>query len=418
MFFYKIGVAFYFFAIRMAALFNAKARLFVSGRKSLFDRLKELLSDRGERKVLWVHCASVGEFEQGRPVIEEIRKKYPEYFILLTFFSPSGYELRKNYPNADAVSYLPTDVGRNPSRFLDIVCPDMAIFVKYEFWYGFLSGLKKRDVPVYLISAILRRKQFMTTPLLSASLRGFNTVFVQNEESRMLAAKAGAANVLIAGDTRFDRVMALRTGARKENPVIEAFSGKEMVWIAGSTHDDDESMIASALPALGKVKFILVPHEVDPAHISRIKRCFRKYRVALYSECASVERNSLSLGISGAQILLVDCVGILSAIYRYASFAYIGGGFTAKGIHNILEPATYGCPAIIGKNYRKFQEAVDLVGRGGAVAVKTPDELASILSEWSENISSVKAAASVCSGYVAENLGATDFIISEIFKNR
>ena len=416
--FYKIGIFFYSLAIHAASLFHPKARLFVQGRRNLREGLPGLLEQRNGRKLLWVHCASVGEFEQGRPLIEEIKKRYPEIFVFLTFFSPSGYLLHKNCPVADAVSYLPEDTGRNSSRFLDTVCPDMAVFVKYEFWYGYLSGLRRRNIPSYLVSAIFRKNQLMT-PMLKSSVRKFSAVFVQNEESASLVKKAGVSEVYVAGDTRFDRVKALSSGkSAGSNPIVEKFADGNRIWIAGSTHDQDEIMIAEALPSLKTVKFVLVPHEVDGAHLSRIRNVFRDFGIISYSECAKMPSVQLEAAMSGARILLIDCVGILSSLYRYASFAYIGGGFTGKGIHNILEPATYGCPVVFGKNYGKFQEAVDLVRKVGAVSVRNSSRLAEILCKWIDNPESTSGASSVCIRYVNENLGATDYIISEIFKNR
>lgn len=415
--FYKIGIFFYSLAIHVASVFHTKAKLFVQGRKNLQEVLPGLLEQRHGRKLVWVHCASVGEFEQGRPLMEEIKKRYPEVFVLLTFFSPSGYRLHKNWPVADAVSYLPEDTGRNPSRFLDTVSPDMAVFVKYEFWYGYLSGLRKRNIPSYLVSAIFRKSQLMT-PMLKASVRKFSMVFVQNEESAGLVKKAGVSEVYVAGDTRFDRVKALSSGKSADsNPILEKFAYGNRIWIAGSTHDMDEVLIAKALLSLRTVKFVLVPHEVDTGHLERIRNVFRNFTMVSYSECVKLPSGQLASALEAARILLVDCVGILSSLYRYASFAYIGGGFTGKGIHNILEPATYGCPVIFGKNYGKFQEATDLVGKGGAISFRTSARLAEILRKWTDDPESTAAASSVCRQYVDENLGATDFIISEIFKN-
>ncbi|HIZ86775.1 MAG TPA: 3-deoxy-D-manno-octulosonic acid transferase [Candidatus Coprenecus pullistercoris] len=417
---YNIGIYLYYFAALLAGPFNRKAALFVRGRRGLLKSLEEKLKDRGDRETVWFHCSSVGEFEQARPIIEAVKARYPGKYVLLTFFSPSGYELRKNYDKADAVCYLPMDTRRNVRRFLNAVHPSTAVFVKYEFWCNYLSGLKRRGTATYIISAIFRGNQIFFKwygGFMRRALECYNTLFVQNEESRILLSGIGIDNVVIAGDTRFDRVKAICSANTARNEVVEAFAAQKRTWVAGSTWDGDEAVICEAMRSLPDSKLILVPHEVGAQRIGDVKRRFAGYSILLYSECEGRSPEEYAARAEAADILVVDCVGILSVLYKYGLFAYIGGGFNPSGIHNILEAATYGCPVVFGPHYSKFQEARDLVALGGAFSVRTGEELRPLLEKWLGTPDSITAPSQVCTDYIDSHLGASDKIMSLVFKN-
>lgn len=393
---------------KIAAPFNKKISLFVMGRRDLFSRLEKEIG--GSDPVIWFHCPSVGEFEQVRPVIERYRKRGGNEKILLTFFSPSGYELRKNYPLADWVFYLPMDSPRNASRFLDIVKPQMAIFTKYDYWYFYLTGLRKRGIPTYIISAIFREEQpFFKSwgGMWREMLRCFTTIFVQNEESKTLLLWQGVRNVVVAGDTRFDRVSDIVSGASSSNRIVESFVEGKRVLVAGSTWYEDEVRICEAIDGLG-LSVVLAPHEVYPDHISRIEEVFHKYKVVRYSQNPSEE------DLKGAQILVIDCIGLLSLLYKYGEFAYIGGGFGA-GIHNILEAATYGRGVIFGPRYSKFQEACDLISLEGAVSYTTSGELRELFALWLNNSEKLAQVSEISGNYVKGHLGASEIFLKEVF---
>lgn len=410
----------YFLGAGIAALFNRKAAMFVSGRKHLIRTITEKMKDKGERKSVWFHCSSVGEFEQARPLIEKLKKSCPDKYVVLTFFSPSGYGLRKNYAYADAVFYLPMDTSRNVRRFLDAVNPETAIFVKYEFWYNYLVALKKRGVNTYIISAIFRPGQMFFHwygHFMRKALRSYTTPFVQNEESRRLLAGIGIDNAVIAGDTRFDQVDAVCRHNDMHNGIMESFAGSGRVWIAGSTWEEDERVISKAFRTVDGIKLILVPHEVEPAHIRYVRGLFADVPYAVYSECAGQDAGIWQRKVETAKVLIVDTVGMLSMIYKYGCFAYIGGGFSGSGIHNILEAAIYGCPVIFGPNYSKFQEARDLTALGGAFSISSWEELGSLLEKWVYSPESLDRPSHVCTQYVESHLGASDKIMEHIFKN-
>ncbi len=396
----------------------------MSGRRKLLARLAQQMAPYAKNHIIWFHVSSVGEFEQARPLIERLKTERPESKIVLTFYSPSGYNMHRNYPLADIVSYLPMDLFRNVRRFLDIVHPDMVVFVKYEFWYNYLTALKSRNIPTYIVSAIFRPRQWFFHSRgmgMRKLLRGFKMLFVQNRESVDLLRSIGIECAVIAGDTRFDRVNALREANTAPNPVIEHFKGQSKLWIAGSTWSDDEEMIAAVMPAVlkGGAKLVVVPHEVHSSRIEAVEGLFRGYRTVRYTAFRDVDLNSADGGgraveLSEAEVLIVDCIGILSKIYKYASFAYIGGGFNRSGIHNILEPATYGCPVLFGPNYSKFQEAKDLIAAGGAFSVSAPQELRPIVEDWLQHPESLERTSAICSAFVKSNLGATEKILENI----
>jgi len=407
-FLYNIVIGIYSALISFAALFNHKAGLFRQGRKGVLKRIAGEINH--SKPIIWFHCSSVGEFEQARPLIEWYKENRKEYSILLTFFSPSGYEMRKNYPLADWIYYLPMDTTRNASKFLEIVSPAKAIFIKYEFWYNYLSQLQKRGIETYIVSAIFRKDQVFFKPyggLFRKMLRSFTALFVQDRMSLELLKDIGiSSNVTICGDTRFDRVNQI-TSSSREFPVISKFSGNSFTILAGSTWPPDEEILAASVKNFSKVKLVIAPHEIHKEHISKIQEMFKGYRVLKFSECKDLEDTALE----NANVLIIDCMGILSSIYRYGSFAYIGGGF-GVGIHNILEAATYGIPVAFGPKYHKFKEARDLVALQGASSVRSQEEFYSLLDKLVKNRNVVEERGKICLKYVQDNLGATKKIIS------
>jgi len=404
---YKVAIFFYSMLIRLFAVFNEKARLFVQGRKNWEEILVQKIDTKS--KYIWFHCASLGEFEQGRPVIEELKMRFPEYKIVLTFFSPSGYEIRKNYPLADVVAYLPMDTQRNAKTFLNIVKPEKAFFVKYEFWYFYISELKNRKIPLYIISAIFRENQqfFKNTPWgrwYRKMLLQVEHLFVQNEKSGQLLKTIGLSNFTVSGDTRFDRVAAIANSS-KEIPVVEKFKGNSLLIIAGSTWKPDEELLAEFINQSGE-KFIIVPHEVSAGNINRIHQLLKKPAIS-FSKINETE-------IDKFQVLIIDSVGLLSSLYRHGNIAYIGGGF-GVGIHNILEAATFGLPVIFGPNYKKFKEAVDLTIEGGAVSISNSDELRQALNNLINDTDGFKKTSGICKNYVEKNVGSTKHIVKKVF---
>lgn len=410
--FYSFGIHVYGLLIRTAALFNPKAQLWRDGRKGIIEFIRRELELRrgkqGGKKTIWFHCASLGEFEQGRPLIEAWKKEHPDHFIILTFFSPSGYEHRKNYNVADLVCYMPLDTPANARTFIDLVKPNAVIFVKYEFWFNYLNILQERGIPHYLVSAIFRADQHFFKwygDWTRNILKGFTHIFVQNENSLELLEFVGITNATVSGDTRFDRVVAIAS-EKREIPMVQAFCNEKMVLVAGSSWPEDEKLLirfVSENP--GKFKLILVPHEI---HDDAIRNLINTsgMKACRYSE-GSLEK------AGNADILIIDAVGILSQVYRYGQVAYIGGGFGA-GIHNILEPAVYGMPVIFGPIYHKFQEAVDLVEAKGAYSIHNYNELERILRKFSDDPGFLSSTSSISKAFVEQRKGATGKILKLI----
>ena len=423
-FLYNIAIGGYGAAINVAGAFNNKARLFKEGRKGLMERMASEVDH--SHPIIWFHCSSVGEFEQARPLIEWYKENCSEYRILLTFFSPSGYEMRKNYPLADWIYYMPLDTVSNACRFLDIAKPQKAIFIKYEFWYNFLTQLHKRGISTYIVSAIFREDQPFFKPygsLFRRMLKSFTALFVQDMQSAQLLESIGLKeNVTVCGDTRFDRVNQI-TAASKEFPAIEIFSRNAFTVLAGSTWGPDEEILAASVKNFSKAKLVIAPHEIHKEHIDKICTQFKGYRIIKFSEFNEKFMAAYNAGgeelakyeqeLQQANVLLIDCLGILSSIYRYGKFAYIGGGF-GVGIHNILEAATYGIPVVFGPNYRKFKEARDLIARQGATSVRSQEEFYGLLDNFIKSETIRKERGKVCLNYVKENLGATEKIIGKI----
>jgi len=408
---YDFAIFLYTALIRMAAGFQPKAAQWVAGRRNLFERLSEATAawKTGERRfTVWIHCASLGEFEQGRPLIESLKRKNPQVRIVLTFFSPSGYEIRKNYPQADFIGYLPTDTRRNAARFLDLVQPDLAVFVKYEFWIHHLQALQKRQVQTLLISALFRKEQVFFKRyggLFRKALGAFSHVFTQNEPSAALLRQLGLKAVTVAGDTRVDRVMQLAESA-PSYPIVEAFRGASKLLIAGSTWPEDEALL---LPFLLENlppdwKAVIAPHQADAAHVQPILHTLGDAAIP-YSK-ATPENAVL------ARFLIIDNVGMLSSLYQYGAVAYIGGGFGAD-IHNTLEPIAFGLPVIFGPKYGKFEEARYLVENGGGFSIQNQDALVVAFRQLKAPEFYTKSSETAKS-YLLNNQGATGRIIQFI----
>jgi 3-deoxy-D-manno-octulosonic-acid transferase len=404
---YNLGILGYYLLVRIVSVRNEKARKWLDGRKDIFRRLQEAIIP-GE-PILWFHASSLGEFEQGRPVIEAIRNLKPEYKILLTFFSPSGYELRKNYPFADYVFYLPLDTKKNAIRFIDIVRPEKVFFIKYEFWYHFLNQLKEEGIPTYIFSALFRPSQVFFKPWGKWYLKVIATyehIFVQNLESFNILHQYGFKNVSIAGDTRLDRVGQIADAAPRLGK-LEHFCGDQKAVIAGSTWKEDEDLF---IPYVNKcplgLKFVIAPHEVTPQSLERITSALEKPYV-YYSSATNEE-------LSKAEVLIVDGYGYLVSIYRYCMLAYIGGGFTS-GIHSILEPAVFGLPVIIGPDFHKFQEAHDMLKLGAAFLINDNTELENQIDNLLTIPEKLYSASELAREYVNGNRGASKEIVRYLF---
>ncbi|HHT99611.1 MAG: glycosyltransferase N-terminal domain-containing protein [Bacteroidota bacterium] len=405
--FYNLGIALFDLAVSLAAPFSKRAALLVKGRKTVWDTLGGVSL---EGDVIWVHCASLGEFEQGRPLIEAIRKKNPSYKIVLSFYSPSGYEVRKNYKEADVVCYLPSDTRANAKRFISTVNPRMVFFVKYEYWYNYFRELKEVGTPLYLVSAIFRKDQIFFKwygGWFRKILNNVKCFYIQDEKSAALLDGIGIKAYIVAGDTRFDRVAAIAAAANPI-PVVENFATGAKVLVAGSTWPADEQIIASYINNSAKdVKLIIAPHMVDESHIQQLERRF----------ALPVCRYTKVKGEIGAdvRVLIIDTIGLLSAIYRYGSVAYLGGGF-GKGIHNTLEAATYGMPVIFGPRHLKFKEAIDLKEKGAGFSINDSVEFGNLMERlWDdENKDYLKKSGEAALEYVQSMCGATEEILKLI----
>ncbi len=406
---YHIAIYLLGLGLQLAAPFNAKARAWVRGRRNWDKRLRANLQAVGQgRSWLWIHCASLGEFEQGRPVIEELKLKDPDLAVLLTFYSPSGYEIRKDYPKADHVAYLPLDTTANARRFLEIVRPVLVIFVKYEFWFTHLRAIQRRNIPLLLISGIFRPGQLFFRPFgrpFLKILKGFDHLFVQNGQSLQILREFGITRASLAGDTRVDRVQGLAESTG-HFPLIQAFGKGYELLIAGSTWPADEvhllPMLNRALPESWKV--IIAPHQITENHLQRLQKQLQLPSVR-YS--AATQEN-----VRQARAMIIDNVGMLAALYRYGRLAFIGGGFT-DGIHNILEPIAFGLPVIFGPKFRKFEEGVQLVEHGGAFTIKNTEELIAVFRRL-EGDDAYRKASHQARAYIDNNSGATAAIITYI----
>lgn len=395
LFIYYIAIRFYYLFVYAAALFNQKAAQWIKGRKQM--QLKQ------HKNCIWFHFASLGEFEQGRPVLDKLKSIYPDKPVVLTFFSPSGYEIRKNTPLADAVYYLPLDTANNARQFIDALQPDMAVFTKYEYWYHFFNELHDRQIPLYIISGIFRPGQVFFKwygGLHRKMLRMVNHFFVQDEASRQLLQTLNLNNITVSGDTRFDRVWA---NAQKPRPLpeIAGFKAGQNLFIAGSTWPQDEELLAALVNTYPEWKFIFAPHEIGEDKIDKL--------MSLLPAGQTVRFSTVSQLTSAHRILVIDNIGMLSSLYQYADVAYIGGGFGA-GIHNTLEAAAFGLPVIFGPNYQKFKEAKDLIALKAGISIGNMEELNQAASLLMNDTDYRDFAGKESENYVANNIGATETI--------
>lgn len=401
---YDLGIPLYTFLLRLLSPFHAKARLWVKGRKKLFEHIEQTIGS--DARPIWFHFASLGEFEQGRSVMEAIKKKYPDEKIVITFFSPSGYEIRKNTPLADHVFYLPTDTAAHARRFVNVVQPKFAVFTKYEYWYHYFRILKQREIPLLVISAIFREEQVFFKwygGFFRRILKQVSFFFAQNRESVLWLRAIRIKQVGLAGDTRFDRVVELPKQHR-EIPEVEQFlAGHSQVLVAGSTWPADERLLAALLAAQKGWKIVLAPHEIHANHLQEIEQLFPN--AIFFSRFP----NYAVAEIDKASVMIIDNIGMLSTLYGYGQLAYIGGGF-GTGIHNTLEAATYGIPVVFGTNYGRFQEAVDLIELGCGFSVRNAKKLQEIVEALSVEEKRVFAGTAART-YIQEKAGATQIIM-------
>ena len=393
--------------VAIASLFNEKVRKMWRGEREAFRILKEQVDPNAQ--YVWFHAASLGEFEQGRPIIEQLRQEYPEYKILLTFYSPSGYEVRKNYQGADIICYMPIDTVTNARRFLRLVRPCMAFFIKYEFWYNFLHILKHRNVPTYSVSSIFRPNQVFFRwygKSYGRVLRCFTKFFVQNEQSKELLNSIGITEVEITGDTRFDRVLQIKEAA-KELPVVEAFASGRL-FVAGSSWLPDEEIFIKYFNEHRDWKLIIAPHVIGEDHLQQIEKLLEGRKVIRYTEAAKTESQ-----LSTAEVLIIDCFGLLSSIYRYGQVAYVGGGF-GVGIHNLPEAAVWDIPVFFGPNNERFQEAQELKRNGGGLEIHNYEEFSARMDELTADPTSILKRGEAAGGYVKGNAGATEIILRQL----
>jgi 3-deoxy-D-manno-octulosonic-acid transferase len=393
--------------LQLIALFVPKIKLFVTGRQDVFLTLKTKINPND--KTIWFHAASLGEYEQGLPVIEKIKIKYPNHKIIVSFFSPSGYEVRKNNTVADATVYLPLDTMKNAKKFIQLVHPDLVFFIKYEFWPNYLNELKKQHIPTYLISGIFREKQAFFKwygGFYKKALEAFTYFFVQNESSLQLLHQLGKQNAIISGDTRFDRVASI---LEKDNSLdfIAEFKNEKTTIVAGSSWPKDEELLLNFInSSTADCKFIIAPHNIKSEQIQLLKNnCTKK--VLLFSE--KENKNSTDY-----EVFIIDTIGILTKIYSYADIAYVGGGFGHPGVHNILEPATFGIPIVIGPNYSHFAEATDLVNLKGCISIKNQEELNFNFQNLIEDKKTRRERGTICANFVQKNKGATHQIIKNL----
>lgn len=401
---YSLAIYIYMLCAGVVSLFNRKARLLIRGHR---DTWRILRSQIGDRRYVWFHAASLGEFEQGRPLMERLRREHPEKRILLTFFSPSGYEVRKNYEGADVVCYLPFDTPLNARKFVRLAKPEMAFFIKYEFWRNYIDVLYHQEIPVYSVSSIFRENQIFFRPYgykYARVLRRITHLFVQNEASRELLKRLGVTQVSVVGDTRFDRVIDIRRQAR-ELPVAEAATRQGHVIVAGSTWPPDEDILIPYFNSHPDCRLILAPHVVSEDHLREIEQ--KLQRPALRYSQATPE------SAAKADCLLIDGYGLLSSIYRYATVAYVGGGF-GVGIHNVPEAAVYGVPVFFGPNNRKFREARELIEAGGCFEIHSADDFNRQADRLFADAQALTQAGQAAGRYISSNAGATDAVFSVV----
>ncbi|MCG2610766.1 3-deoxy-D-manno-octulosonic acid transferase [Flavobacterium sp. SM15] len=403
---YNLLVHFAGFLLKIVALFSPKIKLFVEGRKSVFTTLSSKISPSD--KTIWFHAASLGEYEQGLPVIEKIKEQLPNHKIIVTFFSPSGYEVRKNNTVADVTVYLPLDTKSNAQQFLKLAHPEMVFFIKYEYWPNYLNELKKQNIKTYLISGIFREKQSFFKwygGFYRNALKTFDYFFVQNESSKKLLQSIGCNNIKVSGDTRFDRVVSILE-RNNDLDFIEQFKNNTPTVVIGSSWPKDEELLINYINQSIGIKFIIAPHNIKSEQIANLKSQINK-KTVLFSE----KENE---NIAEFDVFIIDTIGILTKIYSYADIAYVGGGFGNPGVHNILEPATFGVPIIIGPNYSHFAEATALVNMEGCISIQNQSEVNQAFDLLLQNQDERFEKGHICSTFVQMNKGATHIILSHI----
>jgi len=411
-FFYNIFIKLYPLVAKLISHKNAKANLWIEGRKNIFTEIQQALKDN-KQNIVWMHCSSLGEFEQGRTVLEKLKILYPNYKFLLTFFSPSGFEVQKKYPHADWIYYLPMDSANNAKKFLDIVNPVLVLFIKYEYWYYYLTEIKKRKIPLLLVSGIFREGQPFFKwygGLYREMLQCFTHVFVQDDNCLSLLRNIGfTKNVSISGDTRFDRVLEI---ANMFEPItiIEKFIDNSKVIVAGSTWFDDDEVLAHYANSHTEIKFIIAPHEIDKERLN---------------ECLTIYKNSILLSKwqqlnepVNANVLIIDNVGMLSKLYKYATICYVGGGFGDDGVHNVLEAAVYRKPVLFGPEFSKYREAVELIDAKGSFSIQSAIELEKIFNQIFNDKNLYEITANNAANYVANKSGATTTVVEYIYEKR
>jgi 3-deoxy-D-manno-octulosonic-acid transferase len=400
---YNTFIRLYVLAIRLASLRSSKAREWLGGRKNLFTDLEQNINEAD--KIIWMHCSSAGEFEQGKPVIAGLKKQYPNHKIVVSFFSPSGYNVAKK-ADVDYITYLPLDTRVNAKRFIQILHPELIIFVKYEFWFHHLSEAAFKHIPILLVSAVFRKDQAFFKwygQFYRKVLLLFRHLFVQDKASFQLLKENNITHCSISGDTRFDRVREI-AGNFTELPVIANFVGADQVIVAGSTWKEDENMLASYMP----VKLILAPHEINEDHISQVEKLFPD----------SIRYSNWEKRTGKEKVLIIDNVGMLSRLYKYATIAYVGGGFTKDGIHNILEAAVYGKAVVFGPQYQKYREAKELIASGGAFSVRDQEQWQKSVDSFLENETYLQSAGLHALHYITKNTGGTAEVLHYIQANR
>ena len=403
---YNIAIYFYMLGVAIAALFNRKVRTMWKGERRAFKTLKEKVEPSA--KYVWFHAASLGEFEQGRPLMEQLRREHPHYKILLTFFSPSGYEVRKNYAGADIVCYLPIDTRLNAIRFLRLVKPVMAFFIKYEFWYNYLHILKHRNIPVYSVSSIFRPGQIFFRwygRSYASVLRCFTHFYVQNSESKDLLGTLGIHCVTVAGDTRFDRVLHIREQAKKLDIADGFTANASHVFVAGSSWQPDEDVFIPYFNKHPEWKVIIAPHVIGEDHLQQILSKVQGKAVR-YTQTTAAEA-------ADARWLIMDCFGLLSSAYHYGQVSYVGGGF-GVGIHNVLEAAVWSIPVVFGPNNKRFAEAQELMAAGGGFELQQAADFERYMDGWSADEASMRQAGDAAGRYVGTKTGATAMILGDI----
>ena len=413
---YFIALKFYYAGVVAVSPWNEKARLWLAGRRGIFSRLRSAVNRQPEQQLVWMHCASLGEFEQGRPLLEAVRTRYPQAVILLTFFSSSGYEIRKKYERADHIFYLPFDSPLNARRFMSIVQPTLVLWIKYEYWYFYFNEIRKAGIPFLLISAIFRKEQLFFNwygSLHRDMLRCFTHLFVQTPESLQLLQSIGISdNASITGDTRFDRVLEIAGQFEPIQPV-EEFCGSHLVVVAGSTWADDEDELKHFANTHPELRFIVAPHEIHAAHLKDIRKQFK--HSILYSEYQKIKAaGQPSASLAQANVLVIDNIGMLARLYRYATITYVGGGFGESGVHNILEAAVYGKPVVFGPVYGKYAEAEELLESGGAFSIRNALELEKVLNRLLHNYHEYKQVCEASRRYVHSKSGAKQKIMDYI----